>query len=67
MYVVSYKPGWLRCVNPQIPRHCTMYISVPGELFGLTMSKARVDHSKAFVCTTCGWGFFVLGLFTFKG
>ena len=28
---------------------------------------ARVDHSKAFVCTTCGWGFFVLGLFTFKG
>ena len=29
----------------------------------------RVDHSKAFLCTTCGWGFFgfVLGLFTFKG
>ena len=26
----------------------------------------RVDHSKAFLCTTCGWGFFVLGLFTFK-
>ena len=28
---------------------------------------SRVDHSKAFVCTTCGWVFFVLGLFTFKG
>ena len=27
----------------------------------------QVDHSKAFVCTTCGWVFFVLGLFTFKG
>ena len=29
--------------------------------------KSRVDHSKAFLCTTCGWGFLVLGLFTFKG
>ena len=30
-------------------------------------TRSRVDHSKAFLCTTCGWGFFVLGLFTFKG
>ena len=22
---------------------------------------ARVDHSKAFVCTTCGWGFLFWG------
>jgi hypothetical protein len=28
---------------------------------------SRVDHSKAFLCTTCGWGFFVLGLVTSKG
>ena len=28
---------------------------------------ARVDHSKAFVCTTCGWGFFCFGAIYLQG
>ena len=27
----------------------------------------RVDHSKAFVCTTCGWGFFCFGAIYLQG
>ena len=47
----------------------TLAMSTLGDCFcpPLLVPEPRVDHSKAFVCTTCGWGFFVLGLFTFKG
>ena len=29
--------------------------------------EARVDHSKAFLCTTCGWGFFCFGAIYLQG
>ena len=41
--------------------HLQSYFKIgdPHQLTGVkVVVEARVDHSKALVCTTCGWGFF---------